>query len=127
MAKKRQSTSFREPERKADAERRAAKRLNQSYKEMENAKKRQRRKERAKQPLTEEQKAQKQFDRLKKNQKNWAKAAALRNVSKTPSLPFDESKHKIITECIESVEKAKSLDQRTRNEDGSHQANVCCV
>ena len=94
---------------------------------MENTKKRQKRNERAKQPLTEEQKAQRHLDRLKRNKKLWAKAAALRNVSKTPSLPFDESTHKIITECIKSVEEAKNLDQRTRNEDGSHQANVCVV
>ena len=89
------------------------------------------RKQRARDVLTPEKLAekarQKHLNNLKQKLKRWEMAANNRDESKTPSLPFDKSSHILTTECIRLVEKAKVFDQRTKNKDGSHQANVCVV
>ena len=53
-------------EKKADANSKAAKRMNPFYKDTENERKRKKRKERAKETLTPEQKAQRDLKNLKK-------------------------------------------------------------
>ena len=88
-------------------------------------------KQRAKDALIPEKLAekarQKHLSKLKQKLRRWEMAADNRDASKTLSLPFDKSAHILKTECIKLVEKAKVSNQKTKNEDGSHQANVCVV
>ena len=64
---------------------------------------------------------------LDQRTKKWKIAAANRNVSKYPKQPFDPQKHAVNPDIFSSINAAKQFDQRTLNEDGSHQALVCVV
>ena len=64
---------------------------------------------------------------LDQRTKKWKREAANRDVSKYPKQPFDRRKHVVDPDILNPVNAAKQFDQRTINEDGSHQALVCVV
>ena len=64
---------------------------------------------------------------LDQRTKKWKREAANRDVSIHPKQPFDRQKHVVDPDTLNPVNAAKQFDQRTINEDGSHQALVCVV
>ena len=59
--------------------------------------------------------------------KKWKREAANCNVSKYSKQPFDSQKHSVEPNIFNPVNAAKRFDQRTRNEDGFHEALICVV
>ena len=64
---------------------------------------------------------------LDRRSKKWKKEAANRDVSIYSRLPFNPLSHVVEPATAAPIKAAKKADQRTKNEDGSHQANVCIV
>ena len=64
---------------------------------------------------------------LDQRTKKWKREAANRDISKYPKQPFDHQKHVVNPNIFDPINAAKQFDQRTNNEDGSHQAVVCVV
>ena len=103
----------------------AAKRKAQTRQEVENGILQQR--EKVRRHRREQSKLEKENYLQARKEKRWADDAKIRDVSKAPCLPFDSKTHIVTTECVKSVERAQEFDGRTRNDDGSYQANVCVV
>ena len=81
--------------------------------------------------MTPDQVAQQKDKRCKvylgRRTKKWKRAAATCDVSKYLKQPFDLKKHFVDPGIFDPINAAKQFDQRTKNEDGSHQALVCVV
>ena len=64
---------------------------------------------------------------LDQRTKKWNREAANHDISKYPKQSFDPQKHVVDPNIFDPINAAKQFDQRTKNDDGSHQALVCVV
>ena len=64
---------------------------------------------------------------LDQRTKQWKREAANCDISKYPKQSFDPEKHIVDPNIFDPINVAKQFDQRTKNDDGPHQALVCVV